>query len=206
MKELSRTCSPEALAVLRRAVLLGHAGRIAGTASCRCRCDVRAHPEGGGAGAAQADLLLGRECDVDLCLRLRLAEPAYRLDAEPAGDAVVERLGYDLVADLEERFFHHHHVAHRDVVFRRLPEPEVDEEFMHLGNFLSVFGRGDVHRPAAGVHHPDEVRPFPVQTRTRREKRLRGSKPPHGQEAHEALVGDVGGSPETRSRPCGRAA
>jgi hypothetical protein len=104
-------------------------------------------------------------------------ELADRLDAEPARDAVVERLADDLVAHLDAGLVHHDVVAHLIAFFASAPEPDVDEELLDIGHLGAVLGALSVDRLAPGVHHALELA-VPVTTSTRRLNRLRGSNPP----------------------------
>ena len=100
----------------------------------------------------QPHFFLGREDNVDLGIGLLFPKPAQSLDSKPACDAIVQRLGDNLVPHLEEGFIHHDHVADFHNVLRFRAKAGVDEEFMGFRNLFPILGRGDVHRTAAGVH------------------------------------------------------
>ncbi len=176
--------------MLGGAVLLGHAGRVAGEGGVDADADVGAYGIGGGAGAAEANLLLRGEAHVDLGLAAMFAEGADRLDPEPAGDAVVERLGDELVADLLERGIEGHHVADLDPLARGLAEAEVDIEGVEFGHLLAFLGGRDVDRLAAGVEHALEVAAVGRDEHAAGEEGA-GVEAAHRLEVEPALLGDV---------------
>ena len=148
----------EAFALGRGAVLFRHAGRVAGKRDVDADADVGLDGVGRGAGAAQADLLLCGEDHVDFrTTALIRPERADRLDPEPAGDAVVECLGDELVTQFQKGLVHHHVIAHPNRLGRVLAQPGVDEEIGDERHLLALFGRGDMHGLAAGVHHRPKV-------------------------------------------------
>ena len=68
-----------------------------------------------------------------------LAEALDRLNAEPAGNAVVQRLGNDFLTDRDQRFVHGHHVADLDHFPGLFAEPQVHDKFLRLRDLLAFF-------------------------------------------------------------------
>ena len=127
---------------------------------------------------------------MDLGSVRNIAQTPDRFDPQPAGDAVVERLGDELVAHLEERFVHYHHVANLDLLGGSLAQPGIDDELMHLRHLLAVFHLGDVNAGSGGVHHGLEVAAIGADQHAAGKERAR-IEPTHGLQVEKALLGDV---------------
>jgi len=145
----------DALALLVGHFFFGDTGGVAGEGDVESDADVGLHGVGGGFGAAEADLFLDGEGADDLAVvgGVAFVELADGLDGDPAGEAVVECFGDDLVADLDEGFVHDDEVADAEGFFGPFGvEAGVDEELFDFGDFLAFVGAGDVDGSAAGVH------------------------------------------------------
>lgn len=117
-----------------------HAGRVTGQRRVDAKADVGLHLIGRRARAAQADFFLTGEGHMNLRATPLIGQLADRLDPQPAGHAVVERFGDELLTHLKERLVHDDEVTDLDDLLRLLAQPEVDEEFRDFGDLLAVFG------------------------------------------------------------------
>lgn len=151
---------PKALALAGDGLFGRDAGSVAGEGDVDAEADIRLDGVAGGLCAAETDFLLHGECNDDFAAVaiVLLVERADALDAEPAGNAVVQGLADNLVADLDQRFVHNDEVADSELLLDLLGgHADIDKELFDFGDLLAVFGATDVDRTTAGVHHALEV-------------------------------------------------
>ena len=120
----------------------------------------------------------------------------HRFDRDPAGDAVVHRLGDHVIAHLDARGVDDDHIADLDLlVDLGLGHPRVDEHLADIGDLLAFFRRRDVDRLTRRVHDAGDIFFRILQVRADRHaagEEVSRVESADGVDVDEALVVDVG--------------